>query len=308
MTAKLKLEQQLAGRYKIEALKLDEHGNEIPGSRRVAADWFNNLILDQGLDKYASINTWMDYCHVGSGSTTPANSQTALVSLVAYTNTLAATDTTGAAASSPYYAYIVRKYRFAAGVATGNLSEVGVGSSSSGNLFSRALILDGVGSPTTITVLSDETLDVTYEFRCYVPETDTTGTITLDSVDYNWTARAARCATFSGTAWSMPASHSSVSATRFALTGAIGAITSEPSGTQQSVSTTAVGSYTNGTFQRDCTLTWGLAAGNDAAGIGAILFKIGIGCWQVGFDTNIPKTSSYELSLTFTMSWARKSI
>lgn len=308
MSAAAKFKQVLAGRYKIEALKLDAQGNEIPGSRRICANWFSNLILDQGLDQYATSSHWMDYCQVGSGSTTPDVSQTALAARIAGSNTYPVADDIGATGSSPYYAYTIRTFRFAAGTATGNLSEVGVGTSSTGSLFSRALILDNLGSPTTITVLSDETLDVSYEFRCYVPETDTTGTVTLDGVNYGWTARAANCTDSSSAGWRSPTDIGTAPGTRYAYTGAIGAITSSPAGTQQSSTSSSVGTYTSGAFQRTCTITWGLSNGNDPSGIGSVLFKFGIGVWQVGFDSNVPKTSSYELSLTFTLSWARKSL
>ncbi|KAK6697260.1 hypothetical protein SNK04_014178 [Fusarium graminearum] len=65
------------------------------------------------------------------------------------------------------------------GVGTGNLSELGTGTSST-NLFSRALIRDPItGNPVTITKLPDEFMDVTFELRAYVSASDTTGTVTI---------------------------------------------------------------------------------------------------------------------------------
>ncbi|WP_444922941.1 hypothetical protein ACJJH9_12220 [Microbulbifer sp. DLAB2-AF] len=37
---------RLADRFKQELFKQDAAGRRVPGSHRVAADWFNNIILD----------------------------------------------------------------------------------------------------------------------------------------------------------------------------------------------------------------------------------------------------------------------
>ena len=98
--------------------------------------------------------------------------------------------------TSPYYISHIVEYHFAIGAAAGNLSELGVGWASSGTtLFSRALILDSGGTPTTITVLSDEYLYVTYEHRFYPSETDATGSIVFTGNiggTYTYTLRPAQ--------------------------------------------------------------------------------------------------------------------
>jgi hypothetical protein len=66
---------------------------------------------------------------------------------------------------------------FRSGVAAGNISEVGLGWDNS-NLWNRALIKDANGDPTTITVLSDEYLDVVSEVRDY-PAQSITGSFNL---------------------------------------------------------------------------------------------------------------------------------
>ena len=73
----------VAGRFKIEANKLGENGEVV--STRIAADWFSNLITNQGLDLMGtgSIDQIVDRCRVGSGSTPPAVTDTALVAQVA---------------------------------------------------------------------------------------------------------------------------------------------------------------------------------------------------------------------------------
>ena len=151
------LETKIGGLYKIEAV------NAKTGKKRLLADWFPNLITNIGLDRIATNADFMSYCHVGTNSTTPTINDTALRTFVGSTNTIT-TSTYTVNSTSPYYASFIRVYRFNAGIAIGNLSEVGIGWSATGTgsvLFSRALILDSYGNPTTITFLSDEYLDVT---------------------------------------------------------------------------------------------------------------------------------------------------
>jgi len=295
----------LAGKFKIEALKIDTNGEEIKGSRRILADWFDNLITDNGLDLFGG-SSYLAYCQVGSGSTTPANGNTALASFVAGTSTTQSSSQ-GAQASAPYFCWRQKQFRFAAGVAAGNLAEVGIGASNSGNLFSRALILDNVGSPTTITVLGDEVLDVTYELRVYPPTTDWTGTVTLDSVSYSVTGRAA--GVISNTYWAMAAVGSNNSLVSCAAyNGSIGAITTIPSGTPGSVSSLSTGSYSAASLQKSGSLVWDLNSGNLSGGITAMLMTFGAGSYQFGFSPAIPKNNTKVLSLDVKTSWARKTL
>lgn len=290
---------QLAGRFKIEAIKPD-------GTVRLLADWFENLITDNGLELFGNSSTYLTYCQVGTGSTTPANGDTALVSRIAGTSTQQATSQ-GAQASAPYFCWRQKTFRFAEGVAAGNLAEVGVGAASTGNLLSRALILDNMGSPTTITVLADEVLDVTYELRVYPATTDWTGTVTLDSVDYDVVGRAAGVT--SNSYWTIGANGTNnVVASSSAYNGAIGAITGLPSGSTSSTSSFSTASYSAATLRKDATLVWGLNNGNLAGGITAIRAPFGVGNYQFSFDPAIPKDDTQILSLTVRNIWARKTL
>lgn len=292
---------QVAGYYKIEAIKPD-------GARRLLADWFPNLITDLGLNAIGSSTAYMDTCVVGSGTTPPLVTNTALEFLVgSHTSS-----TTGysVAQSEPYYCYFSRTYRFGPGVADGNLSEVGVGYNST-NLFSRALILDSLGNPTTITVLPDETLDVSYQKRIYTPTTDIVGSIVLDGVTYSYTSRASYVATSYDTNENSFGWFANAAATTFptrtplACIYAIGAVTSGPStagareGTQSST-------YAGGTLYSDTTISFGLTQGNVSGGIKSLLFRKGPGCFQVEFTPYIPKDATKTLSLVFRHSWARR--
>ena len=146
---------------------------------------FQNIVLTTGLARMA-VGTWIDRCCVGTGNSTPVASQVALDSFLASSTTAA----TGAAdvggiqiTTAPFYWFGRRTWRFAVGTATGNISEIGLGWGNT-SLWNRALVKDVSGNPTTITVLSDEYLDVIAEVRVYPQEStgtfnivDKTGTI-----------------------------------------------------------------------------------------------------------------------------------
>lgn len=129
---------------------------------------FKNLVLDTGLARMG-VGAWASHCIVGSGNSTPTAGQTSLDSLIA-TTTTTINDSSASSGiqveTEPEYWFCRRLWRFAVGVATGNLSEVALGWGAS-SLWNRALIKDRFGNPTTITVLSDEYLDVLCEIRFY---------------------------------------------------------------------------------------------------------------------------------------------
>ena len=130
-------------------------------------EWFKNIVLDTGLNRM-SVGTWIDRVRVGSGNSTPVASQTQLDNTIASTTTLFGSGSVSKqTTTSPYYEAVKLTYRFAEGVAAGNISEVGCGWGTGLALWNRALVKDLNGNPTTITVLSDEFLDVIVEVRYY---------------------------------------------------------------------------------------------------------------------------------------------
>ena len=291
----INLREECEGYYKIEAVKPD-------GSRRLLADWFPNLILDSGLDRMGANADYLNWCQVGSGSTAPASTQTTLVARVAGTSTKQSNVSANSGAA-PFFARQTVTFRFAAGVATGVLAEVGVGWATTGSLYSRALILDALGNPTTITVLADESLDVTYELRIYVWTESTTGIIALKGITHDVLHKSAIAAQ-----WLIAggkASDTSPSVTAF--TGQVSEdITGSPSGTNISSATISAAAYTPGALARTLNITAGLTQWNNASGIGAIRIAAGWGQWQIGFTPNIMKTASDILTLQVRHSWGRK--
>lgn len=316
----IEIRQGLQGYFTLVTHKADANGNAIPGTAKTVAD-FPNLITDNGKNLFAGGVDYSAFCQVGTGNTAPAVGNTTLASYVANTNTVTAS-LQGAQGAPPYYGWRRKTYRFAVGAAAGNLAEVGVSATNIGNLFSRALIVDGGGVPTTITVLADEILDVTYELRVYPILTDLAGAIVLEAINRATVLRAAIVTTALGNitgGWS-PGTFGLGQSGKVVLVyggvATLGAITAGPTvgpGGGYAEFISAFGgnrvttlAYTNNTFYRDFRVDLGLADGNVAGSIGAIQFGLEESCaFQISFDPPLAKTSSKVLSLTFRVFWDR---
>ncbi len=288
------LHSQISGRFKFEAVKRN-------GERRTLAE-FPNLITNSGLDLIGTTSYYLNYCRVGSGSGTPAVTDSYLGNQIASTSSNSGTPTNGTQGTSPIYRWYKVTKRFAEGVAAGNLSEVGMSDSATGVIYSRALILDGAGDPTTITVLSNETLDVTYEMRRYIPESDTTGSVELRGNTHNYTGRASLWES-----WKIPfGAHIAIPYTMRVYDGTIGTISGDPSGLSTSTNTRTVDSYSNGNYYRDWKYDFSLSEGNLTNFISACRVGMIGAYYQFGFSPDIEKTSDDIMSLTFRASWSRR--
>ena len=292
---KIKRRVACEGKYKI---MVGKKPGGIESEQRIVTDWFTNLITDGGLN-YLGSKSFLEssiYCQVGEGSTTPSVEDVNLTDHVAYTDTKARTNTVDI---QSLYQQQVATYSFELGVAAGNLTEVGVGWGTSENLFSHALILDAEGSPTSITVLSDEYLTVVYSYRIYGLPADSTGSVTFTgniAGTYNWTLRHS---IFSSGFINSPFDYTILP---IACDGSIGIINSEPSGDKEHLTCTA---YVSGSLTTSVTVSASIIDGNFASGIKSIQFRLG-DYWQVEFDPVIPKTDQDTLSITFEMTWGRK--
>lgn len=293
---------------------------------RVVAE-FDNLILDSGLDRMGA-GALATYFHIGSGSATPATTDTALQSFLASSATTGTNnESVTYVAGPPDYIQILLVRVFGPGSGTGNISEVGVGwSATTGSLFSRALVVDGGGSPLTITKAADETLSVEYRLRIYPPASDVTGSKDISGTTYSYTIRPAlvsTVATGNTTAgWNIKylmgtsGVRLSTNATAFGTGAALGARTSSPSASSQvgAYGSISASTYVTGAYSRQCTLTSGLSNANTTGGVEALLFGFqnstdgtSMGAaFQILFSPILPKDNTKVLNLTFTLSWARQ--
>lgn len=309
---------RLAGRFRLTVRRPS-------GVIRAETGWFSNLILDAGLDRIGAAETTHTGAAVGTGTTAPTVSDTTLENQIASTTTIQSVN--GITLSSPPYG--LRKtwvYRFGTGVAAGNLTEIGVGWTGSPlSLFARELIRDEEGAPTTLTILADETLDLTYELTVYAPTEDVEGQVTITgSGTHDIVCRAANVTTNGSTGWkndnsatySISGGGSSSGAQRCYATQTLGDVTGLPSGTQFSVGSRTNSSYSEGSFQRDFTLHWGLNDGNTGSGIGSVAFRCGRDAgggstagsymsFQCSYNPVIDKDNTKVLTLPYRHSWAR---
>lgn len=322
------LNQGIKGYFRLVKHKADAEGNPIPGTEVVAADWFPNLITDGGLNLYAGSGVYcIENCRVGTGSTAPAVTDVALVNQVGtrtYDSGAGESTVESEHTTAPYYGAVRRTYRFATGAAAGNLAEVGVGQAPlHGNiLFSRALIVDALGNPTTITVLSDEILDVTYELRAYPSTSDVEDSIVLDGITYNTTLRMALGASGSltsvNTPWVPGAASSSMwsggcNSVAYGADAVLGTIATLPTATSSQQFASGLGdnrqtvqAYVNNSYYRDVLVSFGLTDANVTGGIGAmVVAREQIFAWQIKFDPVVPKTNTKIMTLTVRTIFAR---
>ena len=315
---------EMAGLFEIKKFKADAFGNKIEKSGQVCAE-FPNLILNQGLDRMALPEPFiLNACQVGTGSAAPAETQTALQTFLAGTSNRVST-TKSIQSSSPFWGSLSVTYEFAVGAAAGNLTEVGVGWATTGSiLFSRALIVDGSGSPITITILSDEILQVIYTLRLYPVEADTPAVVTISGTNYTFTRRPAFVTNVDVWAYitdvggptsiagfgiptlgGLPAAHSV----------GMGLITAGPTGTAITANTRTNATYVTGTYNRDSTMIWNIGSANfGVGGIQSFVVNAGrggsgggsSGTYQYGVSPAIPKINTQVLTLNHRMTWNRR--
>lgn len=312
-----------AGRFDLVAHKVvvDENGspildgdtNILTGESRSLAS-FENLILDSGLNRLGTGHV-IDGACVGTGTTAPADSQTTLANLLRVTSTQQSNAELAGSTTAPYYAEWQIVYRFAAGTAAGNLSEVGLGwdadawSNTMGGLWCRALIKDSQGNPTTITVLPDEVLDIVYTVQLQPPTSDITGTFNLSGEAYQYTLRPAWV-----NSWETGRTLGGIfSFGVAAFTGSIGSVTEGPSGTAGYNISMTKQTYVNNSKQCVFTVAADLNTANLAGGIRSMQFDLQGSWWQAEFSRvsdggTIPKNNTNVLTIPFWVSWDRANV
>lgn len=279
--------------------------------------WMDNIITDQGLDAFATptvLGNWLAYASVGTGTTTPVAGDVALVTPLASTNNVVNTGSSNTG-SPNYYGRLDRSWTFAQGAVVGNIAEMGVGTSSGGTgLFSRARIVDGTGTPTTLTVTAIDQLTVYYRIQITPDLTDSSGTVTISAVGYPWTSRIGACSSF-GSNLSNLTGQSGIALVRYVIPYAagasLGAITGTLSGTiGTGVVNGAYSAYTPGSLYQDYTLSYTTSQMNVSGGIGGLVVNIGNStnywqAYQFVFSTPIPKDATKTMTLVMRTSWSR---
>ena len=314
MQPTIELKSELEGIIKLEIIKEDgtlkkAEGLNVP---------FKNLITDAGLNYVGGndlITDCISYCRVGTSSTPPTIADTTLSAQTGSASPSGTKTDSVQYTTEPYYSNHQVVYTFAVGTVSGNLTEIGFFSANSGGtMWSRALIKDSGGNPTTLTLLATEQLIVTYTVRRYIP-TSLTGSFTLNTngvnSTINYTITPANI-TNPWTVWQAGRCSTSSSTYLYAYeTNTLGVVTDYPSGSPSALLSLTTGSYTSGSFQRDFTITIPTSTANFTTGVGSLLFwhhndaNISTYGYQCSFSPKIMKTSSQTLAIGIRLSWGR---
>lgn len=305
----------MRGEYRVKAVRED-------GTERIILDWFDNLITNVGLNQLGVGPSWKYYCHIGTGTATPAITDTTLstpVASVALTGGLA-DNVVNTSLGSPTYGHRSSvDYKFPTSV-TGTFTEVGVATSAHTDagqkLFSKALFVDGGGSPTTITILTNEYLVVTFRVTMYPPLVDVTGSIIVDAVSYAYIIRALDVSTFDSWARSLRSNGGifkipAASYTCRASESDIGAITAVDLISGVNASDLITIDYVDSSLESRGKPYWDFADANFATGIRSISFGMpsgggeGFGKYQIQFNPKLPKNSTIRYDFEVAIGWAR---
>jgi len=296
---------------------------------------FHNLILNSGLDQLCSngtsVKSLFSRCSVGTNNTAPAAGQTLLLTPLGSVTAPTDLGSSFVSGASPYVQRSFQ-YDFAVGALVGNVAEIGIGNGTYNvtPLISRALVLDGGGSPTVVSVLVTESLRVTYYIRNYIVTTDTAGVVTIGGINYNYVIRAAAWnlttnilnANFPGP-WDAIAGqvgssyvfYSAPNLTPYGVTG-VGALAAFSTQTLNTIAlypantggavgcgTNSSHAYTAGDYYRDNTITIGLTEANSlTGGIGSIVYGGMFGLYQMNFTPQLPKTALNAFALRLRIS------
>lgn len=318
----------IGGYFRLECVKDD-------GRSFWLTDWFHNNVTNAGLDMIATNSSRYNCCQVGSGTAAPSNGDTTLQTFVAGTSSDSSQGSTYQTATAPYYTENYIRFDFAINQVIGNISELGVGPSASTGttLFSRELIRDAAGNPTTISIPSNSQLRVHYKLRNYVPSADVVGSVNGflygGNSSRNFTRRASGFSSgyIVGATW-LPTNPSGIKNNwgamccdfgvqgsipgRHAFSGSLGLISASPSGTSIAGSISG-NSYSAGSFSRSAVLSFSHTTG--ALGVKSLQISgrssqqsdpTGVFCpFQIEFDTAIAKTANDTLNIDFQYTWGR---
>lgn len=294
---------------------------EIAGTRRRRAH-FKNVITNQGFDYVSTNGNFASEVAVGTGNTPESVNDTTLQFFVAGT----ANDTSSpftAEGTPPYYGSQTWTWRFGEGEAAGILAEAGIGSDNTNvdgsDLWSRALIKDGAGDPTTVEVTANEWLDVSYQLRLYPGHlSDDTGSFLIQpsGTSHNYVLR--NTLVTSGNLWgaylqsAFPTNSGAGNSQGAVYSGdaALQDVTLGPSASESDgwTSSRQVGNYVPGSlqFNQDCTWNLGLIDGNLTGGIGAVTFYTNVGCIQMSVDPVFDKDEFKIFDFTVNWSWGNR--
>lgn len=272
---------------------------------------FHNLITNRGLNLAGAKNLLMFYFHVGTGTTPPAEED---VELGNYAGSLESQGAgqSGNAGAPDYYAW--RRGTYINGIGDlGNviLTECGVGGESNGSdLWSRELIRDSNGNPSSFPISSDEQLEAIYEARLYPPLTDVVAQADIGPSTYEATTRAINVNSQSN-GWGIPSVNgyadmfttNSVNQQIIHSGDLVPITTAFNSGTLAGAISTETAPYVTDSFENTISTVWGSGSSGN---VKTIRRAFGGCTFQVGLDPVFVKDPNQSVRLYQKITWARR--
>lgn len=305
----------LSGRYKLEQYSED-------GEIKFSSE-FNNLIMDDGLTMMGTFeaigtNGYMQWVALNSDNSEPTPDEGVEASDVEYRSNTT-TGTWDTYIESPEQGGVLsRKFILPVLSSNRNFSSILVGMLFDGagrRLFSRALIRDAQGEPTTITGLAGDVFVVTYNLE-FIPQGEASGTLELTGAKggtYEWSARPANIDSEGGSNNSLGrrllAAMNAVgttSATNRTYTGDLGPSTGVPTGTVNTAVNDLVADVTSLAEEHRTLITYRNGNRAHPTTISCYVCRMGPFCYQIQFFPPIVKTNPGVLEFNFEIQWGRK--
>lgn len=280
---------------------------------------FRNLILNQGLNRFGTETSIYNYLSLGLGTTPPSVTDTDLAAGI-YRSNAGLSATHGGRVAPNWESHLTLTWLTAIGaLGNNNLTEIGVGGQSAGQLFSRALIADAEGNPVSFPISDEEQLQASYRLYLYPPLED--GEFTVDvsgSRDVITRACAVNSppSTTGTSGWGLPYSFSGWATSIGNVNGAttsqpvlatgdiVGITDGYPDGRAGGTGSVSVSPYVNNSYKRKARQSWSSAQANGTWRSHIIAF--GNCVFQVQYDPPLVKTSDQTMFLEYEFGWARK--
>ena len=284
----------IEGRYVISIKRANGDIDEVAN--------FSNLITNTGMD-YMIKDTGsnhLSYGFIGIGVTPEAITDTSMETLQSYSSqafqgNVNSHDITGNIS-------ILKSIRFPVASSAFDISEVGMGWNTTGSVFSRALVKDGAGNPTTIAIQAGEVPYIQYKLNISFNPND----VVLAVDGYSMTLRPCNidsigyCSPIEGGR----IRHSYLKA--YNNDAVMGDILNTPSGgVSYNETSYSDQDYTNGSYQRSGNVIWSSTTANEPLGLKIFIVTQGQMTWQFEVSPNIPKDDTETLNIELTTSWTR---
>jgi hypothetical protein len=297
----MEIRNSIEGEYLIQIIRED-------GSIKESLD-FKNLITNNGMNNMFTMTNTSQFneCKVGTGTTVPTFSDSSLTSPHVVTTTKILNATYTGISVSPAIVQMKIGFQFALGLITQPITEIGIGSSAF--LFSKALITDFNGNPTTINVLSNESLQVYYTLKMNIDTNDKIYQFTLsDGITYTATLRPA--IVNSATYWLNPNGYSYSINTVYAKNIDFVGTSDVQIATGSAPTNSLYSTYVTNNFYVDYSYRWSSSTANYTEGIKSLLIYVGttsggLGCYQVSFSPAIPRSGLTSFKFSFRNSLTR---